>query len=175
VDDAVVGGVTPEGADGLVTDRRGVTTMTLSADCVLVLLYDPVRRAIANVHSSRHGTLAGISLRALERLREDHGSRPTDLVAALGPSIGPCCYEVRDDVAGVWRARHGERHLLRRGERTVLDLWGAVRGQLEAGGVRAENIDVAGICTRCHPETYFSYRRDGERTGRFGALLWLRE
>lgn len=168
-----IGGVTAAGADGLIADQRGVPTLTLSADCVLTVIYDPKHRAFANVHSSRHGALGQINVRAIEQLRAHFGTDPADLVAAIAPSIGPCCYEVREDVAGEWRARHGERHLLRQGERTVLDLWGAIRDQFEHAGVRPDRIDLAGVCTRCHPELFFSYRRDGERTGRFGSLAWL--
>ncbi len=175
VDDAMVGGVTPEGADGLITDRRGVPLLTLSADCVLVLLWDPVRRALANVHASRHGSLAGICTRAIEGLRRTYGTDPADLVAAVGPSIGPCCYHVREDVAQGWRARHGDR-FLRPGEGgIVLDLWSATRAQLEECGLKPAQIDVAGVCTRCTPDLLFSYRRDGECTGRFGAIAWIRE
>ncbi len=170
-----VGGVTPEDADGLVTNIPGVPTLTLSADCVLVLLYDPVRHAIANVHSSRQGAFGRILPAAVARLRRSFGTASEDLVAAIGPSIGPCCYEVRPDIVDPWRREHGDRFLVVHDGRTTLDLWSTTRAQLEESGVRRENIDLAGICTRCRPDLLYSYRRDGDRSGRFGALLWIRE
>lgn len=158
-------------ADAIVTAEPGRSTLTLSADCVLVLLYDPARRAIGNVHSSRHGARGEIAKKALARMTELYGTRAADVVAAIGPSIGPCCYEVREDIVRVWRG-FGDRFLLDRGGRTHLDLWAAVRAQLEEAGVR--EIDSLDLCTKCHPEQFYSYRRDGDKSGRFGALLWLR-
>ncbi len=160
-------------ADGVVTSERGRPLLTLSADCVLILLFDAVRRAVAGVHSSRHGARGRIAGNAVELMTREFGSRPRDIVAAVGPSIGPCCYEVREDVIAEWRGS-GERFLLARSGRTVLDLWAATRSHLEEAGVRPEAIDEARICTRCRPDQFYSYRRDGARTGRFGALIWIR-
>lgn len=156
-------------ADGVATDEAGRTLLTLSADCVLVLLYDPVRRAIANVHSSRHGARGEITKRMVSLLRRRYGSRPRDLVAAIGPSIGPCCYEIRADVEREWK---GSPFLARQDGRTILDLWAVTRAHLEEAGVTA--IDEARLCTKCHPGKFFSYRREGEKSGRFGAVIWRR-
>jgi polyphenol oxidase len=159
-------------ADAIVANEPGRSTLTLSADCVLILLYDPVRRAIGNVHSSRHGARGEIVKKALARMTSLYGTRAADVVAAIGPSIGPCCYEVRDDIVRVWRG-FGDRFLLERHGRIHLDLWTAVRTQLAEAGVG--EIDLLGVCTKCDPDRFYSYRRDGEKSGRFGALLWLRQ
>lgn len=158
-------------ADGVATAERGRPLLTLSADCVLILLFDPLRRAIASVHSSRHGAHGRIARNAVDLMAREFGSRPRDLVAAVGPSIGPCCYEVRQDVAAEWR---GDPALREKDGRTYLDLWKATRDHLEEAGVRPESIDEARICTRCRPDQFYSYRRDGKVTGRFGALIWIR-
>lgn len=152
-------------ADAVVTSERNRTLLTLSADCVLVLLYDPESGVIANVHSSRHGARGEITKKALSRM----GGRRA--VAAIGPSIGPCCYEIREDVERVWRG-YGDRFLETRDGRVYLDLWAVTRSHLEESGVG--EIDEARICTRCAPGEFYSYRRDGEKSGRFGALIWLR-
>lgn len=158
-------------ADGVVTAERGQTLLTLSADCVLILLFDPNRRAIASVHSSRHGARNRIARNAVSLMDREFGSRPEDLVSAIGPSIGPCCYEVRADVAAEWR---GDPALLEKNGRTYLDLWKATREHLEEAGVRSASIDEARVCTRCRPDQFYSYRRDGAVTGRFGAMIVLR-
>ncbi len=151
-----------ETGDALWTGHPGRTLLTLSADCCLVLLADPVRRRVASVHASRAGARGNIAGRAVAAL----GSDPANLVALVGPSIGPCCHELHGPVLEDWRA-----HAPSRMDGTRLDLKGVVRDQLAAAGVRA--VDSWDLCTKCRADLFFSHRRDGEGAGRFGALIWL--
>lgn len=155
--------------DGLVTDHPGRVLLTYSADCCLTLLADPRRKVVASIHASRPGTRGGILRNAVEVMRR-LGSDPRDIAALVGPSIGPCCYDVYGPVLEDWR-RFGPAHLQERDGKFFLDLKGAVRYQLEAAGV--PSIEACDLCTFCRSDWFFSSRRDGEDTGRFGGLVWL--
>lgn len=161
--------------DALVTTTPGVFLTLRYADCVPALLVDPVRRAVGIAHAGWRGTLALVTQRTAEAMMAEFGCRAEDIRAAIGPSIGPCCYEVGHEVVAQARAVFGgqaDALLLPRTTRTHLDLWQANRLQLEAVGVG--QVEVAGICTRCHTHDYFSHRGEGGRTGRFGAVIGYR-
>ncbi len=167
-------GKTVRGVDGLVTQDRGVVLAIHSADCVPLLLVDPRRGAIAAVHTGWRGTADGAATAALAALTGVCGSHPSDLVAAIGPAIGPCCYEVDAPVFerfAHWRWAPRVFTPTRSG-RWALDLWESNRLQLLDAGVPAEAITIAGLCTAHHPPLFFSHRRDGP-TGRMGALAAL--
>lgn len=164
-------------ADALITDVPGVVLMLRFADCVPVWLYDPRARAAGLAHAGWRGTVAGVATAAVGAMRDSFGCQPCDLIAGIGPSIGPCCYEVGPDVAGaVERAFAGkpEAYLEPRGpDKWQLDLWAAIRQQLHEAGVA--QIEVARLCTACHTEEWFSHRAEHGRTGRMGALIALQE
>jgi polyphenol oxidase len=149
--------------DAQATDSADVTPLVLVADCVPVALAAP--GAVAMVHCGWRGMTAGILSRALTAVWRL--ARADDLSAAVGPAIGPCCYEVGPEVGEVFK-RHGHADALRG---RMLDLPHVVRCELEALGV--ENVALAGICVSCHPELFFSHRRDGGVTGRQAGLAWL--
>jgi YfiH family protein len=151
-------------ADALITNTPGVIIGVKTADCVPVLLADPVHRAVAAVHAGWRGTAASIVQAAIRRMSQEYGTRPEDLHAMIGPSIGSCCYEVGPEVA----AEFGIRVL----SRVRLDLWQLNRKQLEAAGLNPANIELLEECTRCDAERYHSYRRDGAAAGRM--LSWIR-
>jgi hypothetical protein len=166
-------------SDGIVTRHPDVILMTESADCALVLLCDPVTGAIGNLHASWRGTLQEISLVGVQTMQRSFGSDPKDIFAAISPSIGPCCFEVKQDVIELFERRLGysARFFLGQRTRVTLDLKGLNRYQLIQAGLLARNIDVATICTKCgagQPDPsvplFYSYRRDG-RTGRFAAVI----
>jgi YfiH family protein len=163
---------TPEGDAALATaagELLGIET----ADCLPVLLIDPVRRAVAAAHAGWRGTAAGVAARAAAAL-VDRGSRPGDLVAALGPSIGACCYEVGPDVeeafgpAGAAFLRPGPRG------RAHLDVRAANRAQLLAAGLHGDSIHDVADCTYHLPDRYHSYRRDGTSAGRMISFVGFR-
>lgn len=162
-------------ADALITDRPDVTLLLRFADCVPILLFDPKRPAVGLVHAGWRGTLARVSTAAVEAMGARYGSRPADLHAAIGPSIGPCHYAVGEEVVAQTRAtfEHADDDLLARVNGSHhLDLWAANARALREAGV--SNIEVAGLCTACHTAEFFSHRGEGPVTGRFGALIGLR-
>jgi len=162
--------------DGLVANRPGVTIAVLVADCVPLLIYDPERHVGAAVHAGWRGTAATIAAKAVRFLEEECGSRPDALLVGVGPAIGSCCYRVGADVVKALEGGSGcQEPLAREREgRWYVDLVRANRGQLLAAGIRPENIEAAGICTACQAEEFYSERKLGRPTGRFGAFLSLR-
>jgi YfiH family protein len=160
--------------DTLYTDEAHVPVLLRYADCTPVLLYDPRHRALALIHSGWRGTVAGAIPAAIAGLSNAYGSSPSDLVAGIGPAIGPCCYEVGEEVLDAVHAtfREPDTLLPRNGSsRRHFDLWSANRRWLVEAGV--QQIEVAEICTACHIEEFFSYRGGKGRTGHFGAFMML--
>jgi YfiH family protein len=160
--------------DGVVTAEAGRPLMTFSADCPLVLVWDPVRRVLGLVHASWRCTVARLTGGLVELMGARFGCRGADLQAGIGPSAGPCCYQVQQDVYQAARELPGrEQCFLRRGGRLYFDLWEASRIQLLAAGVPADRIDSAATCTLCHNDVFYSYRREGPGCGHFGLLAAL--
>jgi YfiH family protein len=151
-----------EEADAVCSDRPDLAVAVFVADCVPVLIVDPRTGAFAAAHAGWRGTIAGVLRATVRALEADFGSRPADLCAALGPSIGPCCFEVGPEVsalfpASVIRPGPGKPHV---------DLRAHQRRQLVELGLDPAHIDALDACTRCDPAgRFFSYRRDQTRTG----------
>jgi YfiH family protein len=163
----------PEG-DAATADRAGLLLGIETADCLPVLLVDPRRRAVAAAHAGWRGTAAEVARKAVEALRAQ-GSRPQDLLAALGPAIGQCCYEVGEEVRAAFGAegaaffRPGPRG------RPQLDVRAANRAQLEGAGLGAGAIHDLADCTFCRADLYHSYRREGAGAGRMISFVgWER-
>jgi purine-nucleoside/S-methyl-5'-thioadenosine phosphorylase / adenosine deaminase len=161
-------------ADAMITSNPQVTLLMRFADCVPILLYDPVRQAIGMVHAGWLGTVRKTVVETVRAMQATFGTRPADLLAALGPSIGPDHYAVGEDVAQAVRQAFGamaDELLTKHNGRLHLDLWLANRRLLEGEGVRS--VEVAEICTACHSEDWYSHRGEAGKTGRFGALAAL--
>ncbi len=160
--------------DGLVTSIPGVPLILMSADCPLVLAYDPVQRAIGAVHSSWQGTVAHATAHMIRVMQQQLGCDPRHMLAAISPSAGPCCYEVGDDVRRISRTKlaDADRFFPRQGGRMTFDLWSANRRQLLDAGLPAENIDIAGLCSICDPR-FWSHRRDGSHAGRSALFIGM--
>jgi hypothetical protein len=158
-----VPGMRGEHADGLWTDEPGLPILAMSADCLPLALAraDTQRPAVAVLHAGWRGLLAGVVEAGAAAL-----GRGT-LQAAIGPGIGPCCYEVGEEVAAPFRERFGD-DVVREGR---LDLWTSAERALRAAGV--EHVDRFDRCTACEPETFFSHRRDAGRTGRQGVIAYV--
>lgn len=177
-DEALTGSLeTPEGkavleGDGLMTHVPGAMIAVGTADCVPVLLVDTRLRAVAALHAGWRGTVAGIAERGVQAMRDEYGSYPEDLIAAIGPSIGACCYAVGDEVRTAFTACYPYADALFRnaGATQYVDLWEANRRQLLDAGLRVEQIAVVGECTACaHDEAglrYFSHRGQHGVAGR---------
>lgn len=169
--DASHGGQVIPRTDGLITRTPGVTLFQRFADCLPILLFDPVRRAVGIAHAGWRGTLQGVAQRMVAAMGAAFGSRPEDLIAGLGPGIGPCCYEVGDDVVrAVRKTFERSEALLPRIDGSVhFALPAANAQQLAELGVRT--IEVADLCTACRVDEFFSHRAERGRTGRFGVAI----
>jgi len=152
-------------ADGLWTQAPERWVAVGTADCVPVLVVDPDGRRVAAVHSGWRGTDADISARAVEALVA-RGARPERLLAAVGPAIQACCYEVSEELGQRFRARFGAEVVVASAGQVRLDLTRAVRLSLERAGLKPAHVDVLQACTACDPSRFFSHRRDAGRTGR---------
>jgi len=185
--------------DASTTKRPGLLLAVQTADCVPILLVDPKKRAVAAVHAGWRGTLGRIAEKTVGRMRLEFGSRPQDLIAAVGPSIGPCCYEVGAEFVAKFTAqfadavdyfdepRSGEEpnplqwlNMAPPGHQPPpknvhLDLRQANRSQLLAAGLRAQNIFVSDLCTGCRNDLFFSYRKEGAQSGRLLSVIGVRQ
>ncbi|MED4603632.1 peptidoglycan editing factor PgeF [Paenibacillus validus] len=174
--------------DGFVTNERGVYLHALFADCVPLYFYDPIRQAVGLAHAGWKGTALQIAKALLETMSAAYGTKPRDVRAAIGPSIGACCYEVDDTVIGrIDRAlREADE------EATVqpadvlcyeqqpngkykLNLQQVNRQIMIKAGILPSHIEITGLCTSCHTDLFFSHRKEGGRTGRMAAWIGLRE
>ena len=156
-------------ADGLMTDRAGVGLVVKLADCQGIILVDPIRRAVAALHAGWRGLRDGLVEAGVAAMAQTFGSRPSDLIAGVSPSLGPCCSEFvnyRQELPPQWlEFRQGPVHF---------DLWSITRTKLIGAGLAPEMIQFSGCCTKCDSQTFFSHRGQGPRTGRFAAVMGFR-
>jgi len=180
-----------EETDALVTNAALVPLTILTADCAAIFLFDPIHRAAGIAHAGWRGTVARIAQRTVVTMRDAFGSNPADLIAGIGPSIGPCCYEVGQDVidaaseafegrvddvlvepdmasAGSFRASVNE-------EKKHFDLWRANELVLRDAGVLEDRIETSRLCTSCRTDWFYSHRAEHGNTGRFGGIVMLHE
>ncbi len=164
-------------ADALITREPNLFLLAAFADCTPLLLFDPVQRAVGVAHAGWQGTVKGIGAATVQAMQRAFGSQPRNLVAVVGPAAGPCCYNVWPHVAEQIRAAFpAQPDLLRtRDGQTFFDLWAANTATLVACGVPRDQIEVSGICTIHHAERFFSHRASGGETGRFAAVIGMRE
>ena len=169
----------PPEADVLVSDDPRAALAVRGADCVPLLLADRVTGAVGAAHAGWRGTAAGTTVAAVRAMAAAFGSKPSDLVAAVGPSIGPCCYRVGGDLVGAFLAAGHPRELMDRwfvdAEGLRLDLWSATRDQLVGAGLNVGAVHLSTVCTACHPEHCFSFRRDSATTGRLAGVIRARQ
>ena len=184
--------------DASLTNTPGLLLGVQTADCVPILLVDPKNRAVAAIHAGWRGTLARIGEKTVGEMRKRFRSDPTELLAALGPAIGGCCYEVGTELVTLFTSQFAGAHdwfdELRTGDEpnplqwlnmmppghqpppknVRLDLRKANRAQLLAAGLADRNISVSDLCTACHTDLFFSYRKEGARSGRLLAAIGIR-
>ena len=141
-----------------------------TADCLPILIVDPANRRVAAAHAGWRGTVARVAQAAVRALVAA-GSDPRQLVAALGPSIGPCCYEVGPEVEEAFGEPGSRFFVAGKEDRKHLDVAAANRAQLKEMGLRPANIDRVDFCTRCRADLFFSYRRDGANAGRMISVV----
>ena len=184
--------------DASITNRPGLLLAIQTADCVPILLVDPKKRAIAAIHAGWRGTLARIAAKTIGAMQMHFATNPRDLLAAIGPSIGPCCYEVGTELATEFLSQFADApdyfdefrtgdepnpvqwlNMMPPGHQpppkgVLLDLRKANRSQLQSAGLRPQNIHTIDLCTACHPHLLFSYRKQGPRSGRLMSLIALK-
>lgn len=154
-------------ADALITNICGLALMVKQADCQGVIILDPVNRVVAVVHCGWRGNVQNILGRVVEQMKREFCSRPEELIAAIGPSLGPCCAEFKGSskiFPPSFEAFRKEDH--------HFDLWALSSSQLQAAGVSKDNIEICGICTACRHDLFYSFRREGT-TGRFATIGML--
>ena len=166
-------------ADVIVTDRPDLAVVVQAADCVPLLVVDRRTGVVAAAHAGWRGLAAQVPVETVKALHRTYGSRPEDLLVAIGPAIGPCCYEVGGDVRKALErfSGPGASRWFARGPKNatwMFDTWSAARGQLEASGVLPEQIFAAELCTASYPDAFCSYRRDGPSAGRMAAAIRVR-
>lgn len=161
-------------ADAIITNLPELTILMRFADCVPVLIFDPVKKAVGLAHAGWQGTVNKIAANTVLAMRDAYGSEPKDLIAGIGPSICSDHYQVGADVISrVWDAfgEDSKRFLFGNGDKRNFDLWEANRFILKSAGV--QRIEVGGICTACHNDDWFSHRAESGKTGRFGVMVAL--
>ncbi len=157
--------------DGLMTAEKGIPLVVFTADCVPVLLYDPKTPAVAAIHAGWRGTEQNIAGKTVSRMNAEFGSNPKDILAAIGPSIGPCHFAFGEDAP-----QHFPMESCKPNPDGgyLVDLWAINKKQLLAQGVLEEQIDVAEVCTVCRQDIFYSYRTHREHTGRQAAIIMLK-
>lgn len=158
--------------DALISNQPGTTLSVRTADCLPIVMADSKTRAAAAVHAGWRGVVQEIAPKAVAAMAENFGTRPEDLVVAIGPGIGPCCFEVGPEVAVQFSRFFPERQDLE--TRTKIDLVDAVLRQLGRSGITEGQIDASRLCTCCQPELFHSYRRDRDAAGRMVSGIGIR-
>ena len=158
------------GTDGVLSDITGLHVLMTFADCVPILVADRRRGVIGAAHAGWRGTASGMASHLIRAMQDSFGCDPSDIIAGIGPSIGPCCYTVAEEVVAAFASRGSEPVLVRNGA-TRLDLWATNERQLQAAGASASAIENLRVCTGCNVDTYFSHRAEGGLTGRLALCI----
>ncbi|MBE5781310.1 MAG: peptidoglycan editing factor PgeF [Clostridiales bacterium] len=164
--------------DGLVTNEKTVCLNTIHADCTPVFLLDPAKKAIGLCHSGWRGTVMGMARNTIAAMEEHFGTDPKDLIAAIGPNIGKCCFEVSQDVVDAIRNGYPDDIVFYTPDEGVegkyhADLVKLTAYDLYQKGIKAENVTIMGLCTCCEKELLYSFRRDGKQGGAMNSFLQL--
>lgn len=164
-----------DATDAMITDVPGICLVVLVADCVPVLFFDTIKKVIGVAHAGWRGTVGLVVKNTVRLLQEEFNSILEDIIVGIGPSIGPCCFEVgsdvKEEVENVFHTK--DRYIINRDDKEYFDLWENNKQQLIQVGVLEQNIEVAGVCTYCHSDRFFSVRRQNGNTGRFGAGIMI--
>lgn len=163
------------GADALISNLPGISLLAFFADCVPILFFDPIRQVIGACHSGWRGTAVQIAAKCVLAMQNQFGTNPADCIVGIGPSIGPCCYEVDEVVISQFRQSFSwwREVALPHDQKWQLDLWQANYRQLIDIGINASNIEVSQVCTACNTSLFYSYRAEHGKTGVLAAAITL--
>ncbi|MEK6678372.1 MAG: peptidoglycan editing factor PgeF [Nitrospirota bacterium] len=167
-----------EGFDAHITNNSGIAISVVTADCVPVLLIDRKKRIVAAVHAGWRGTAKRILQKTVKKMSDSFGSKPEDMIAGIGPSIGQCCYEVDEKVIEPMEKEFNylNRFSVQKKEnKWHIDLQMINREQLIETGLKPANINIVSLCTSCYPDMFYSYRRDGAGTGRMISVVMIKK
>lgn len=158
--------------DGLITNEKGIVLVTYHADCVPIYFYDKIKKVIGIAHSGWKGTLNNISKKMIDVFEHDFDSNLDDIVVAIGPSIGLCCYEIGHDVEFLFKEKFSNEDniILYKDETIYLDLWKVNKSNLLNRGIKDENIMESNFCTSCNTDILYSYRKENTRDRMIGAI-----
>lgn len=170
---------TVPGIDGLVTDEAGIPMYTSYADCVPLIFYDPIKKVAAMAHSGWRGTVACIGKKMVEYMHEEYGCEPSDIIAAIGPSICRACYEVSEDVAEAFAQIFDPEDMKdimdsKGNGKYQLDLWKANEKILIRAGIKKEHLDITDVCTCCNSDKLFSHRASHGKRGNLGCFIYIK-
>ena len=171
-------------AAGIMTYVKNVPLSIFYADCTGIFILDPVKEVIALVHAGWRGTLKAIALKTVKAMNREYGTNPKDCVSAICPSIGPCCFEVTEDTADLFLNSFNSYYpqsflkdlslcISKNNKGYFVNLWNLNKIQLLCAGLKSDNIVSSNICTSCHNDLFFSYRKENRVTGRMGAVFML--
>ena len=173
-----------ENVDGIVTDKKDIALLTTSADCISMLLYDTVKKAIGSIHSGWKGTLKGIIVKTIEKMLTEYQSKPKDIICCICPSIRQCCFEVDEDVKDLFYNKYKDLknidEIIKLGDKKedkqkyYIDTVKINIELLKNIGLKEKNIIDSNICTMCHSKEFHSYRADGKDFGVNGAIIAIK-
>ncbi len=158
--------------DAIITNKPNIPLMVMVADCIPIMMYDPIQNVIAAVHAGRNGTFKKIATKTLLKMQEHYNTNFQDVLIGFGTSIHSCCYEVGEDLVDITIKNFGEKYIQTKDKKRYLNLQTLNYDQLTQIGVKSKNIEISPICSCCNKD-YFSYRREGT-TGRFCGLIKLK-
>ncbi len=162
--------------DGIYTDKRNLVLMSFHADCTPVFFYDHVKKVIGLAHAGWRGTLLNIAGKMVKAFVNDFNSDPSDIRIAIGPSLGSCCFEVDKDVADLFLSENGEfeKYMGIKEPKYYFNLWEINKYLLMKEGIKEENIEISGICTKCNNDLFFSHRGQGGKRGLLAGILMMK-
>lgn len=167
-----------DNTDAFITREKNICIIVKVADCVPILVYDPVLHIAAAIHAGWRGTVSSVTANTIQTLINTFNCKPENLIAGIGPSIGPFCYQIGIDVEKAILEKWGttEKFLVKSSGsiRSNFDLWYANQFELIRMGVKSKNIETAGVCSHCNSELFFSARASSGYTGRFCAGIMLK-
>jgi hypothetical protein len=164
-----------ENTDALMTNQKGIYLTIQIADCLPILIYDPLKQVICAIHAGWRGTLSQIVLKSVEKMKQEFDCAPFDIIAGIGPSIGPCCYEIGNEVAKQFEKQIPAESVVqyRKDKNPVLDLWQTNKNLLIKAGLNPEHIEISFTCTSCNHNKFYSSRYYKGNTGRFAAGIMI--